>query len=121
MPGGFPMPEADILLHTGDFTDGGLPEEFADFDDWLGGLLRSGRYRHVVVVLGNHEWMPLRDDYGAAKRSGLLGRALQPDAARGLLRNAIVLEHESVELMGLRIYGCGWCPWHSHGDPDSVI
>ena len=39
----FPLPEADILVHTGDFTDHGTRAEIASFNEWLGTL----RPRHV--------------------------------------------------------------------------
>ena len=119
-PGCFDLPDAEILLHTGDFTDRGDPEEVADFDAWLGELRRRGKFQHAVVILGNHEWKQLRD-YDAAKRSGMLARAFAgAPAVRALLPSATVLEHETLSLMGLKIYGCGWCPWHSHGSPDKV-
>ena len=119
-PGCFDLPDADILLHTGDFTDRGDPQEVADFDAWLGELRRRGKFQHAVVILGNHEWKQLRD-YDAAKHSGMLARAFAgAPAVRELLPSATVLEHETLSLMGLRIYGCGWCPWHSHGSPDTV-
>ena len=53
----FPLPPADILIHTGDFTDRGGRAEFDDFNVWLGEL--RPRYKHIVVILGNHEWMSL--------------------------------------------------------------
>uniref|UniRef100_A0A8C7L4I9 Metallophosphoesterase domain containing 2 n=1 Tax=Oncorhynchus kisutch TaxID=8019 RepID=A0A8C7L4I9_ONCKI len=33
---GIQMPYGDILLHTGDFTELGLPSEVKKFNDWLG-------------------------------------------------------------------------------------
>ncbi|KAG8125855.1 hypothetical protein E2320_020948, partial [Naja naja] len=32
---GVQMPYGDILLHTGDFTELGLPSEVKKFNDWL--------------------------------------------------------------------------------------
>lgn len=32
----FPLPEGDILIHTGDFTNRGHDHEFEDFNNWLG-------------------------------------------------------------------------------------
>lgn len=45
----FPMPSADILCHTGDFTNEGAESEVEDFNAWLGELKESGRYKHIVV------------------------------------------------------------------------
>ncbi|XP_031704149.1 metallophosphoesterase MPPED2a [Anarrhichthys ocellatus] len=33
---GIQMPYGDVLLHTGDFTELGLPSEVKKFNDWLG-------------------------------------------------------------------------------------
>ena len=32
------MPEGDILIHAGDFTEDGTQKEIEDFDNWLAGL-----------------------------------------------------------------------------------
>jgi calcineurin-like phosphoesterase family protein len=53
-PGALPnFPRADILLHTGDFSNRGLPAEFAQFDAVLAEL--EGTFRHRVVCFGNHD------------------------------------------------------------------
>uniref|UniRef100_A0A8C2GBL4 Metallophosphoesterase domain containing 2b n=2 Tax=Cyprinus carpio TaxID=7962 RepID=A0A8C2GBL4_CYPCA len=48
---GIQMPFGDVLLHTGDFTELGLPSEVKKFNDWLGSL----PYEFKVVIAGNHE------------------------------------------------------------------
>ena len=45
------MPEGDILIHAGDFTNGGTHWEINDFDTWLAGL----NYQHKILVPGNHD------------------------------------------------------------------
>ena len=45
------LPEADILVHSGDFTMSGSEAEALDFLEWLCDLL----YRHKVLVAGNHD------------------------------------------------------------------
>lgn len=112
----FPLPPADILVHTGDFTDNGRKSEFADFDKWLA-TLRS-RYPHIVVCIGNHEYNGFLYDKGCAatreaqsagkdwfRPSGKLQKSLLPHATH-------VLEHETAEIRGLRFYGSSWCAWH---------
>lgn len=42
----FPLPEADILIHTGDFTERGSLAEMTDFNDWLGSI--RSRYAHIL-------------------------------------------------------------------------
>jgi predicted MPP superfamily phosphohydrolase len=50
----FPFPAADILLHTGDYSNKGGTKEHADFNAWLGEL--KPRFKHIVVIGGNHEY-----------------------------------------------------------------
>ena len=45
------LPEADILVHSGDFTMSGSEAETLDFLEWLCDL----PYRHKVLVAGNHD------------------------------------------------------------------
>ena len=109
-----PLPAADILVHTGDFTDAGTKREFVGFDTWLSSL--RSRYPHVLVVFGNHEYEGwLHDSACAAAEDAILW----PDGQlqRRLLPNAEVLEHEQVTVRGIRFYGSPWCAWHRANAP----
>jgi Icc-related predicted phosphoesterase len=82
------LPDADIFVHAGDFTQFSLFSQnsraIADFDRWLEEL----PYQHKIVVPGDHE--------NFLERSG---------APKGMLRNARLLINEAVEIDGLRIWG----------------
>jgi hypothetical protein len=121
-----PLPAADIVLHTGDFTDKGTPAEFADFNEWIKDL--QGRFAHVIVITGNHEWKRLHLEASAASSqpagsparqafSALAQASLDPAAVKALVPDATVLHHESATVMGLHIYGSCWCPWHTGAAP----
>ncbi len=46
------VPEADVLIHAGDFSSlGGKVEDIDDFNDWLASL----PHKYKVVVAGNHD------------------------------------------------------------------
>jgi Icc-related predicted phosphoesterase len=79
------VPGGDILIHAGDFTMFSKSAvAILDFNEWLGEL----PHRHKIVVPGNHEFF------------------LEADPSkRRLLSNATVLIDESVEAMGLKIWG----------------
>lgn len=79
------VPDADILIHAGDFTMFGKSRlAIIDFNAWLGEL----PYRHRILVPGNHEFF------------------LEADPVkRSLLSNATVLINEGIEIEGLRIWG----------------
>lgn len=99
--GSFPMPDADILIHTGDFTDKGLLEEIQDFNDWIG---EHQRYKHRIIIFGNHEYKS----------------PIHPKDVKALVSNAIVLEHEGVEICGLKIFGSSWVPGHKASAPGDI-
>ena len=46
------LPAGDVLIHAGDFTDGGEEPEVTSFTDWLISLTQ---FRWKVVIAGNHE------------------------------------------------------------------
>ena len=98
------MPEGDILIHGGDFTNNGTEQEIREFDGWLASL----NYQHKIVVPGNH-------DTGMDEKA-LLQDISQESAKVTELANATVLRGEMVEVMGLRVFGlpdtldlgCNW-------------
>lgn len=84
-------PDGDILLHAGDLTAKGSLESIKKVCRELSQL----PYRYKVVIAGNHD------------RAFWEGKIGYTDAWK-LLPGIIVLEDESVELLGLRIYGSSW-------------
>ena len=92
------MPEGDMLIHAGDFTNNGKESEIKDFDSWLASL----DYQHKILVPGNHdtgteEKALLRDASEREKQ----GERLQVTE----VTSATVLRGEMVELMGMKIFG----------------
>ena len=92
------MPEGDILIHAGDFTNNGKEKEIKDFDTWLASL----DYQHKILVPGKHdtgteEKALLRDASQREKQ----GESLQVTE----VTSATVLRGEMVEVMGLKIFG----------------
>lgn len=45
------LPNADVIIHCGDFTDNGTEEEVLDFLNWFITL----PYKHKIFVTGNHD------------------------------------------------------------------
>ena len=86
------LPGGDILFHCGDWTFRGDIREVMEFNHHLG-LVRE-RYREIVVVAGNHDWLPQRD----------------PALLTGILTNAIYLQDQAIEVCGLKVYGSPWQP-----------
>ena len=107
------MPSADVLIHTGDWTENGTDDEHDKFNAWLGKI--RANYKHVIVISGNHEW-PTKE---MTANPGMLRNACDPRTyLRRLLTNATVLEHELVTVCGLKIFGSSWVPWVGGANPD---
>ena len=85
-----PMPEGDVLIHAGDFTNVGSLPDVARFDQWMGSL----DYKHKIVIAGNHE-----RGWDKTERS----------LSNNLL-NAHYLEDSSINIDGVNFYGSPWTP-----------
>lgn len=77
------LPEADVIVHSGDFTFAGSEEEAYDFMNWFCNL----PYEHKVFIAGNHDMCM----YGA-------------DPIEGLSPNVHYL-YNSVVIDGMKFYG----------------
>lgn len=79
-----PLPAADVIVHSGDFTFSGSEDEAYDFMNWFCDL----PYAHKIFIAGNH------DDclYGATTIEGL------PDNVYYLCNSFAMIE-------GLKFYG----------------
>merc|ERR1719264_1866560 len=96
----FNIPDGDILIHAGDFTNQGNLDKVEEFNSWLGSL----PHRHKVVIAGNHD---LSFDYEKIQRPDLR-------KAKSLLTNCIYLEDSTITIEGLKIYGTPRTPLYGH-------
>ena len=101
------MPEGDILIHAGDFTNNGTEQEIGEFDGWLASL----NYEHKIVVPGNH-------DTGMDEKALRASQESVQEVTE--LANAKVLRGEMVEVKGLRVFGLPdtldlGCTWWAFG------
>ena len=85
------IPNGDLLLHAGDLTNRGEPEQVEDFNEWLGFL----PHPHKIVIAGNHD-LSFEDE---------------PKRVVPLLTNAMYLQDSHVVVAGLTVYGSPWQPW----------
>jgi len=85
------IPDGDILIHCGDFTDYGTVDEFKKFNEDIGALPHAVK----VVIAGNHDW--------------LLQSA--PETARKALYNCVYLQDEGYEIDGIKLWGSPWQPF----------
>eukprot|EP00644_Phytophthora_capsici_P016078 jgi/Phyca11/8442/fgenesh1_pm.PHYCAscaffold_28_\ len=96
------IPDGDILLHCGDFTNRGTHDEIRDFNDWLVTL----PHKHKIVIAGNHDVCmdPVAYDqhWNKAFRHKVYN---DPSQSRVLLTNCTYLEDSSRVIEGVKIYG----------------
>lgn len=78
-----PLPDADLVVHTGDFATIGTEEEVLDFLNWFCDL----PHRHKVFVCGNHD------------------EPLLSGSVSGLPNNCHQLNFSSVVIEGIKIAG----------------
>lgn len=77
------LPEADVVVHSGDFCMVGSEDEALDFMNWFCDL----PYKHKIFICGNH------DD------------CLYRSNIEGLDSNVHYLCHSGIEIEGKRFYG----------------
>jgi len=103
------LPSADILIHTGDITEDGTDAEFADFDRWLGEV--KHQFQYIIIIPGNHDWHHTLTVVEKGKMTA--EEALRGDLMKKKFKNGFLVEHQEVNVLGLRIFGSGWIPWHA--------
>lgn len=88
------IPDGDVLVHCGDFSNHRSKDKFTDtkdFNDWLGEL----PHKHKVVISGNHEVHLSSENV---------------DKIQDLLSNATYLQDSSIVIDGIVFYGSPFQP-----------
>jgi predicted phosphodiesterase len=85
------VPAGDVLVHAGDCSTRGRPDEIEAFGAWFQGQPHA----HKVFVAGNHDFL----------------FQTEPRRARELLGPVHYLQDAGLELEGLSIWGSPWQPW----------
>ncbi|OWZ07480.1 Calcineurin-like phosphoesterase, partial [Phytophthora megakarya] len=100
------IPDGDVFVHAGDFTDTGERSEVVAFNEFLGRL----PHRYKLVIAGNHESSFDRTFYPQFWHQYGHCQQYDPDEVRALLTNALYLEDEAVLIEGFLFYGTPWQP-----------
>ena len=100
------VPDGDILIHAGDFTDYGEVEKVKEFNRWLGTL----PHKHKIVVAGNNDTS--FDPSVISPRNRFWEKLQHPEIhlVKSLLSNCVYLEDNHTTIEGLKIYGTPWQP-----------
>ena len=95
------LPAGDIIIHAGDCTNIGRPNELTDFLNWFSML----PYKHKIFIAGNHDFCFERVSAWVDEKP------IYVDIAQEFKdRGVIYLMDQMVEVEGLKIYGSPWQP-----------
>mgnify|MGYP006268769609 CR=1 FL=1 len=85
------LPDGDMIIHAGDVSNVGKPNEIYDFLNWFSTL----PYKHKIFIAGNHDFaFEINDDIAPEYKE--LG--------------VTYLMDNMVEIDGIKIYGSPWQP-----------
>lgn len=84
------LPDGDLLIHAGDFTNRGKETEVIYFAKWF----EKQPHKYKIVIPGNHDTITAFKDF----KEEFKGRGI------------ILLEDEAVTIDGLLVYGSPWTP-----------
>jgi Icc-related predicted phosphoesterase len=80
------LPDADVIIHCGDFTSIGQSHEIVNFMQWFSKL----QYKYKIIIAGNHDWL--------FETHRLLALEKVPE-------NVTYLEDNGVEIEGIKFWG----------------
>lgn len=89
------LPEADILIHSGDFSMTGAKAKVIDFIDWMA----RQPFKHKICIAGNHD-LSLQEHHKSRKEILKLFKS----------NNIIYLKDSSIIIDGIKYYGSPWQP-----------
>ncbi|CAK4710698.1 hypothetical protein LEN26_019728 [Aphanomyces euteiches] len=100
------VPDADVLIHAGDFTNIGTHSQIYRFASWLDSL----PHKHKIVIAGNHD--ASLDAAWYNKDGRKRHKEYQdPTISKQMLTSVCTyLENEAVEIEGIRIFGSPCSP-----------
>eukprot|EP01084_Bolivina_argentea_P093267 167779_1 len=118
------LPKADILIHTGDFSDNGKLKSIKSYNKWISKLINEKKlFKYSILIAGNHDVTLDEEFYN--KTAYCWGKKQDFKQCKQLVRNGnfIYLEDNAVTLFGITFYGspyqpefCEWAFQLNRGD-----
>lgn len=99
----YPIPNGDVLIHSGDATNMGAERDISEFIEWYKSI--EG-FNYKIFISGNHDW-------GFEKKEKWLSKYINSELTK---HNVIYLEDSTFTLRSdefsrpLNIYGSPWQP-----------
>ncbi|KAL9652020.1 hypothetical protein ABK040_000361 [Willaertia magna] len=97
------IPNGDVLLHCGDFTQEGTLKEIEDFNKSLGKL--KEKFKLIIVIAGNHDYF-----MDPKFNQSLDGNKIQKERKHPLLSNCDVYLQDNSYIIenAIKIHGTPW-------------
>jgi len=100
-----PIPDGDILIHSGDISNTGQDSEYDHFNKFISGL----PHKHKILVFGNH------DEHVEQKT---------PQQIAAQFPHVTVLQDKQIVVEGIKIYGAPYTghhmAWHISHDSEEM-
>ena len=87
----FKVPDGDVYINAGDFTNLGTEDAIISFNEHLSSL----PHKYKIIIAGNHDFLFER----------------HPKRAESLLTNCIYLKDSAIVIKNIKIYGSPYTPW----------
>lgn len=107
------IPNGDVLLHCGDFTEHGYLREVQSFNTWLGTL----PHKLKIVIAGNHDIpfdITIMEKVKHSRNIRYPWLQNIPESVwrnwQSLLTNCVYLQDSEITVNGIRLYGSPWQP-----------
>lgn len=104
----FELPDGDVLVHAGDFSNVGTMKEIKQFNDFL--KSKKQQFKHMVIIAGNHDIGFDVQDYEKLADRFHQNCRLDPLEARKLLTEGIYLENSGCVIDGVEFWGSPYQP-----------
>lgn len=100
------LPKGDILIHSGDFTFGGLKKEVIKFNKFL----QKQDFKYKIVIAGNHE-LTFDEKYNSCPDNWRSKEeSLSCTKIKELITDCIYLENSGINIMGYNVWGSPYTP-----------
>jgi hypothetical protein len=105
------LPDGDVLLHAGDWTQTGRLSEITAFCDWM----KSQKHARKICIAGNHDLTMDGSSLGeTARRFGLIPSEPTDGELEQLYTTARQMVESSCALYNARKVGWGWVRMQGH-------
>lgn len=104
------LPDGDVLIHAGDLTFRGTLPEVREATLWLHDQKAAKKYKHVIVIAGNHDWLFERESRLARQLVETRGLIYLEDSGVTLSETEAVPGRLEPGPGRVTVYGSPWQP-----------